>query len=115
MAATIRRPPGPPRVTENPLALLAYMRRMRREPVGRVQERFERYGDIYYAPFLKRDVYVLRHPDHIQEVLLTQAGTFEKPSEGLTARVLRRLLGEGLLNSNGDLWRRQRRLIQPAF
>jgi cytochrome P450 len=88
---------------------------MRREPVQRVQERFERYGDIYYAPFLKRDVYVLRHPEHIHEVLITQAGKFEKPREGLTAGQLRRLLGEGLLNSNGELWRRQRRLIQPAF
>ena len=58
---------------------------------------------------------MLRHPEHIQEVLITQASKFEKPSQGITARVLRRLLGDGLLNSNGELWRRQRRLIQPAF
>jgi cytochrome P450 len=115
MAALIQRPPGPPRVSANPLSLFSYMQRMRREPVTRVQERFERFGDIYYAPFLKRDVYVLRHPEHVHEVLITQASKFEKPSEGLTATQLRRLLGEGLLNSNGELWRRQRRLIQPAF
>lgn len=115
MAAPLRRPPGPPRVTANPFSLFAYLRRMRREPVGRVQERFDRFGDIYYAPFLERDVYVLRHPEHIHEVLIAQASKFEKPSVGLTARQLRRLLGEGLLNSNGELWRRQRRLIQPAF
>lgn len=114
-AQPIKRPPGPERVSANPLSLWAYMRRMQRDPVGRVMERFEEYGDIYYAPFLRRDVYVLRHPEHIHEVLVAQAGKFEKPSEGLTANQLRRLLGEGLLNSNGELWRRQRRLIQPAF
>ncbi len=111
----IKRPPGPARVSANPLSLWAYMRRMQSDPVARVLERFEQYGDIYFAPFLRRDVYVLRHPDHVHEVLVAQASKFEKPREGLTANQLRRLLGDGLLNSNGELWRRQRRLIQPAF
>lgn len=110
-----KRPPGPARVSANPLSLWAYMRRMQRDPVSRVAERFDAYGDIYYAPFMRRDVYVLRHPEHIHEVLVAQASKFEKPREGLTANQLRRLLGQGLLNSNGELWRRQRRLIQPAF
>jgi cytochrome P450 len=116
MNATARqRPPGPAPVTLNPLSLLAYSRRMRSGPTERIRERFERYGDIYCAPFLGRDVIVLRHPEHLHEVLVAQASKFEKPSEGLTARQLQRLLGQGLLNSNGELWRRQRRLIQPAF
>lgn len=112
---TSTRPPGPAPVTFNPLSLLAYSRRMRSGPTERVRERFEQYGDIYCAPFLGRDVFVLRHPDHLQEVLVTQASKFEKPREGITARQLKLLLGQGLLNSNGELWRRQRRLIQPAF
>ena len=112
---TLLRPPGPPPVTRNPLSLLAYARRMRRGVAERIGERFERYGDVYYLPFLGRDVYVLRHPEHLHEVLIGQAERFAKPSEGLTARQLRRILGDGLLNSNGALWRRQRRLIQPAF
>src|SRR4051794_18715974 len=88
---------------------------MQRDPVGRVGERFAQYGDIYCAPFLGRDVFVMHHPDHLQQVLVTQAAKFEKPSQGITARQLRLLLGQGLLNSNGELWRRQRRLVQPAF
>ncbi len=80
-----------------------------------VWERFERYGDIYYAPFLGRDVYVLRHPEHIKEVLISQAASFGKPTSGLTASQLNKLLGNGLLNVNGDEWRRRRRLLQPAF
>lgn len=109
------RPAGPPPVTFNPLSLWAYSRRMQSGPAERIRERFERYGDLYCAPFLGRDVFAMRHPEHLREVLVTQASKFEKPSKGLTARQLTRLLGQGLLNSNGELWRRQRRLIQPAF
>lgn len=109
------RPPGPAPVTKNPFSLLAYMRRMRDGAAQTVGARFETYGDIYYAPFLGRDVYVLRHPDHIREVLIRQASKLGKPTSGLTASQLSRLLGEGLLNANGDSWRRRRRLIQPAF
>jgi len=111
----IRRPPGPPPVTRNPASLLRYMRRMRAGGAALVGRRFHRYGDLYYAPFLGRDVYVLRHPAHIEDALLTQGAKFGKPTTGLTATNLERLLGQGLLNTNGDEWRRRRRLIQPAF
>lgn len=111
----IERPRGPAPVTKNPLSLLAYMRKMRKGAASVVGRRFERYGDIYYAPFLGRDVYVLRHPEHIREVLVRQASKMAKPTEGLSAKQLELLLGEGLLNANGESWRRRRRLIQPAF
>lgn len=115
MAEDVPRPRGPAPVTKNPISLLSYMRRMRDGAAEIVEARFEQYGDIYYAPFLGRDVYVLRHPDHIREVLVTQAAKFGKPTSGMTARQLDKLLGKGLLNANGDAWRRRRRLIQPAF
>ncbi len=110
----IELPPGPAPVGRGPLALAHYARRMRRalEVVG---QRFEEYGDVYYAPFMGRDVYVLRDPAAIHEVLVEKSASFGKPVAGLTARLLRTLLGEGLLNSNGETWRRHRRLIQPAF
>ena len=115
MSRTIERPAGPAPVTKNPFSLLGYMRKMRTGAASVVGGRFDRYGDIYYAPFLGRDVYVLRHPDHIREVLIRQASKLGKPTEGVSARQLEQLLGEGLLNANGDSWRRRRRLIQPAF
>jgi hypothetical protein len=55
--STLLRPPGPPPVTRNPLSLLAYARRMRRGVAERIGQRFALYGDVYYAPFLGRDVY----------------------------------------------------------
>jgi cytochrome P450 len=88
---------------------------MQEDPIARVNERFERYGDLYYAPLMGREIYALRHPAHLHEVFVNQASKFEKPRQGVAADQLRRLLGDGLLTSNGELWRRQRRLIQPAF
>jgi cytochrome P450 len=55
---------------------------------------------------------LLNHPDLIEQVLVTQNRNFIKH---FITRLLQRLLGEGLLNSEGDVWLRQRRLAQPAF
>jgi cytochrome P450 len=109
------RPPGPPPVTYHPLSLLLHLRRMGRDPSEEIARRFDRYGDLYRLPFLGREVYVTRHPEHIQQILVTEADKFGKPREGVVARQLGRLLGDGLLLSDGELWRKQRRLIQPAF
>ena len=76
-------------------------------------ERISRdYGDFVPARFgLRRAVFV-NHPDYIEQVLVTHSGKFIK---SLALRRSRRLLGNGLLTSEGDFWRRQRRLAQPAF
>ncbi|HEX6244862.1 MAG TPA: hypothetical protein VFZ61_28275, partial [Polyangiales bacterium] len=73
---------------------------MQQDPIARVLERFDRYGDVYYAPLLGRDIYAFRHPDHLHEVFVNQASKFEKPRRGMAADQLRRLLGDGLLTSN---------------
>ncbi len=109
------RPPGPEPVTYHPASLIGHFGAMGRDPTETIARRFERYGDLYYLRVLGRDVYVTRHPDHIQQILITQAERFAKPRSGLLARQLRHLLGDGLLLSDGERWRRQRRLIQPAF
>ena len=83
------------------------------DPIGTVAGRFARYGDVYRVQFADGALYVLRHPDHVREVLVNQAGAFGK---GHTAFArLGDVLGDSLLTSEGDDWRRQRRLVQPAF
>ncbi|MGZ5470793.1 MAG: cytochrome P450, partial [Nitrososphaeraceae archaeon] len=59
-----------------------------------------------------QDVYFLNHPNYIEEVLVTHYKNFIK-SRGL--QVSKRLLGSGLLTSEGDYHDKQRRLIQPTF
>ena len=115
MTSPFALPPGPPPVTFAPWSIGSYARKMRAGAAAIVGERFAKYGRLYYAPFLGRPVYVLSDPADVQQVLVTQASKFAKPEDGVTARQLRMLLGEGLLNSNGEPWRRQRRLVQPAF
>jgi cytochrome P450 len=70
------------------------------------------YGDIVYYHFLDFHCYVLFHPQHIEQVLLGKTGNFVK---GMTARSNPELFGNGLLTSDGEFWRRQRRLSNPAF
>ncbi len=70
------------------------------------------YGDVVPVRLGPRRAILIYHPDAIEEVLVTRSRDFVK-SPGV--RLLRPLLGDGLLLSEGDVWRRQRRLVQPAF
>lgn len=81
--------------------------------VGFVARRFATLGDIYYVPNRDGGLYVTRHPDHLREVLVTRADCYSKQHSAF--KRLERILGQGLLNTDGEVWRRQRRMIQPAF
>jgi len=70
------------------------------------------YGDIVFYRFMDFPIYVLFHPRHVEQVLLGKTGNFVK---GITTRANPELFGNGLLTSDGDFWRRQRRLSNPAF
>ncbi|MCA1728893.1 MAG: cytochrome P450 [Actinobacteria bacterium] len=69
-------------------------------------------GDVVRLRFINVPVYLLNHPDHIEYVLVSNNRNFIK-SRG--ERISLSFLGEGLLTSEGSFWRRQRRLVQPAF
>lgn len=70
------------------------------------------YGDVVYFRLLNTPVCLLSHPDDIESVLVTQAANFEKSRD---YRALGTVIGNGLLKSEGNFWRAQRKLIQPAF
>ena len=70
------------------------------------------YGDIVFLRFLGVPMCLVNRPDCIESVLVTQHNNFEKSKD---YRALRRVLGNGLLTSEGVFWRRQRKLVQPAF
>jgi len=108
-------PPGPPRVSRHPIALLRYGRALARDPIEFQRGRFETYGDTYSSYVGAITMLVTREPNHFVQVLVEDAASYQKPETGLGAAQLRRLLGNGLVSSNGEFWREQRRQIQPAF
>lgn len=73
----------------------------------------KQHGDIVYFRLAHIHTYLMGHPDLVREVLVTQREKFEKAP--LDKQILGKLLGNGLLTSDGDFHLRQRRLAQPAF
>ena len=73
----------------------------------------QEYGDIVRIPVAFGERILLNHPDWIEQLLVIQQSKFHKST--LSKEATERLLGQGLLISEGEFWRRQRRLAQPAF
>src|SRR5579864_834019 len=84
-----------------------------RNPLEVMRSAAHEYGDIVRIPVILQSRILLNHPDYIQQVLIFQQSKFHKSK--LSKEATERLLGQGLLISEGDFWRRQRRLAQPAF
>jgi cytochrome P450 len=77
-------------------------------------ERARSYGDVVRMRFLYLTAYFLYNPDDIEYVVATNAKNFIK-ARSLRSPFFQRLVGNGLLTSEHDEWKRQRRLAQPAF
>src|SRR5436309_1681804 len=70
------------------------------------------FGDITSFRFGPRRVFLISHPDLIEQVLVTDAKHYIKH---FGARMYKPVLGNGLVTSEGDFWLRQSPLPQPAF
>lgn len=85
---------------------------VRRDMLG-LFERAARVGDVVRLKFPGRVGHLMVHPDQIKQVLVDDHRKFGKQTRGY--EMLRIALGQGLVTSEGDFWRRQRRIAQPAF
>lgn len=85
----------------------------RRDPLGYLERAVDEYGDVVELRAGPQRAVLLRHPDDIQHVLQTNHTDYPKRSKLLDRLGL--VLGEGLVNSEGDLWRRQRSRVAPFF
>lgn len=101
-------PPGP-----KGGLVLGVMPEFNRDTLGFI-ERAKDHGDVVRMRFFYLTVHFLYDPAHIEYVLSTNARNFIK-SRSLRTPFFRRLVGQGLLTSEGEVWKRQRRLAQPAF
>ena len=99
--------PGPPRIFPG-----QHLIAMRRNPLAFLPRLAREYGDVAHLRFGRQDLFLVSHPDQIRDILVTHSRQFKK-GKGLEGA--KRLLGEGLLTSEGEFHLRQRRLASPAF
>lgn len=108
MTGTSRRvPPGPPR-----RAAPGILRQLRADRLGLMSEAVREYGDAVRVAIGPKKLYIFNHPDHAKHVLADNAANYHK---GIGYTEAKRALGDGLLTSEGALWKEQRRTIQPVF
>jgi cytochrome P450 len=111
LRATIPGPAGHPVLGMGPA--------FRRDMLGTLLGGFREYGDVVAYPFgprrspLRRVTVAVYHPDQVHQVLTSTGPAFGRQTVGFS--VLTELLGRGLLTTEGDVWRRQRRTLQPLF
>lgn len=99
------RVPGP-----KGLPVVGMLPQFAKNPLGLMTEVSRTYGDVVSLGW--RNLYQLNHPDDIERVLLTDADHFIKDE---VTRALAHGLGEGLLTSDGEVWRRSRKIVAPAL
>jgi cytochrome P450 len=85
---------------------------IRRDRLGFVTRIARGYGDIVRFRMAHRILHLVSHPDYIRHILQDNQANYIK---GVGLAQAKRWLGEGLVTSEGEVWARQRRLIQPAF
>ncbi len=104
-------PPTPPRAPDN-LSTLGRMRLMGVNPIATWGQRaYEE--DVVRGKFFGHSSFILNMPDAIKHVLVDNYENYTRTPAGL--RVLRPMLGQGVLIAEGRAWKYQRRTLAPAF
>jgi cytochrome P450 len=88
-----------------------HFRSFRKDPTGFLTT-LSKLGDVAFFRLGPQPAFFINHPDLIRDLLIVNADKFFK---GRALQRAKRLLGEGLLTSEGDRHLRKRRMIQPAF
>jgi cytochrome P450 len=89
-----------------------FLLQLRKDPIKFITELTARSGPVVGFSLAKYRVVVLAEPELIHRVLVTDAASYVK---GRGLEVAKRMLGDGLLTSEGELHRQQRQLLQPVF
>ena len=84
------------------------------DSLQRMTELFALHGDLYrvYVPARKSHTYVVHHPDDVKRILVSNHRNYTK---GIGLDRVKILLGNGIMTSEGEFWRRQRMMLQPLF
>lgn len=98
---------GPP-----PRFLIGNLSEFNRDQLGSMMRWSRDYGAVVPLRFGPLPAYLVTDPALVEQVLVDEHRSFRKPA---AVRRLGPVVGRGIFSSDGDFWRRQRRLVQPAF
>jgi cytochrome P450 len=104
-----------PATSPGPLGpeMLRHVGLIRGNPLGFLEQSWRRYGDVVQFPIPRPPSYLVNDPDGVRRILVTNARNYGKGT--IQYRSLSLVTGEGLLVADNEPWRRQRRMVQPAF
>jgi len=92
--------------------LFGHLFQFKKDPLTFFAAHASQMGQLYRIKLLSKEYVVVNHPDAIRHILVNNV---KKYSRRKSYAFLQELLGDGLLTSEGEPWRKQRRLSQPAF
>jgi cytochrome P450 len=95
--------------------LLGNLRQMKANSFQALCDWQRDYGDLASFRLATRHFYLISHPKLIEQALIKQSDVFVKMYDPKKPKGLALVLGQGLVTSQGELWQRQRRLMQPVF
>lgn len=99
--------PGP-----KPYRMLGTLLDIWTDRLGLMSGVIDEFGDAVRFKMGPKSLYFFNHPEHAKHVLADNAANYHK---GIGLIHAKKVLGEGLLTSEGELWRRQRKTIAPTF
>src|SRR5882724_982109 len=91
---------------------LSVLPKLAANPPGFFLETLKERGNLVEINLGSARLLLVHHPDHVRHVMQDHARNYGKGSMWVA---IRKMVGNGLLGSEGDTWLRQRRLMQPAF
>lgn len=94
------------------LPFIGLLRAANRDPLWLLADNGLRYGDIIPFTIMGRNIVQVNHPDLVRQVLMENHKNYKKSKAYIR---FESVLGQGLLTSNGEKWKRDRQKIQPMF
>ena len=95
--------------------LLGHLGAFKKQPLQMLSSWWRQHGDAIRFRLGPKTFYLFSHPDLAEEVLVKQSDRFVKVYNPRRPHGLALVLGNGLVTSSGEVWKRHRRIIQPIF
>lgn len=95
--------------------LLGHLQAFKTRPLESLSTWWRQHGDALRFRLGRKTYYLFSHPDLVEDTLVKQSDRFVKVYDPRRPHGLALVLGNGLVTSSGEVWKRHRRIIQPIF